>query len=83
MRLLDDLDGAAAYEGFDLLDEGNVGGYGEVMGFEVYGELVGLFEAEHDFAGAGGGAEEGVEFGEEAGVGAMQRDADAEGVGEF
>ncbi len=53
------------------------------MGFEVDGELVGLFEAQHQLAGAGGGAEEQVELGEELGVGAVERNADAEGVGQL
>ena len=60
--LLDDLNGAAADEGLYLLDEGYVGGDLEALGLEVYGELVGLFEAEHELAGAGGGAEEGVDM---------------------
>ena len=33
---MDYLDGAATYEGLDLLDEGDVGGYGKVR-LEVYG----------------------------------------------
>ena len=53
------------------------------VGFEVGAELVGFFEAEHELACAGWGPEDRVEFGEEFGVRAVQRDADAEGFGEL
>ncbi len=64
LTLLNDLHSAAAEQGFDLLDKGDIRSDGHAVRFHVHGELVGLFEAEHQFAIAGGSGEDGVQLGE-------------------
>ncbi len=55
----------------------------DVVGFEDGAEFAGLFEVKQDFAFAGGAEEDSVEFFEKRGVRVVQRDLDAERVGEF
>ena len=81
--LVEHADAAAAYQLFDVVDEEAVGRYSDVVGFEDGAELAGLFEVEENFALAGGVDENGVNFFEERGVRVVERDLDAERVGEL
>ena len=83
VQLVDNTDSASAYELFDAVDEEAVGGYHDVLRFEDGAELAGLFEVEQELTVAGCAKQDGVNFLEESGVGVVQRDLDAEGVGEL
>ena len=82
-RLVDDADSAAAYEFFDAVDEEAVGGDEHVVRLQHGAELAGLFEVEQQLALAGCAEEDGVEFFEQRGVGIVQRDLDAQGIGQL
>jgi len=60
LTLLNDLHRAASDEGFNLLDECDVGSNGDAMRFHVHGEMLGFFETEHQLAITGGRGEDGL-----------------------
>jgi hypothetical protein len=53
------------------------------VGLEDRAEFAGLFEVEEQLALAGGAEQDGVEFFEQSGVGVVERDLDAQCVGEL
>src|SRR5260370_42383094 len=73
----------APHQLFNVVDEEAVGSDRHVVRFEDGAELAGFFEVEQHFSLAGCVEQDGVDLFEQRGVWVVERDLDAEGVGQL